>query len=472
MFKAYDLRGKVPDITKEVFYNVGYAFVKEVLIKENLSLDVIVGYDTREYSEYFSRYVVKGINDAGGKAHLIGLSSTDFVYAASVAKNLPAIELTASHNPREYHGVKIVKKAPTMVGINSGLALIRDYVTSELEKGEIMEELDVVEINEELRLEVKNSFVSVIKEVGNSDKINNILASKTDKLRVVVDCGNGAGGVFMPWIESIYENIEFIRMYYEPDGTFPNHPADPQNYDNLQDLIKTIKHHGADFGVAFDGDADRCALVDENGTVIPGDYLVSAFAANLLDEYKVNKDFQSKYSPIIVSIEPNSRCVFETVGEHAGVGVICKQGHTFVKDKMLEFNSIYGGEYSNHHYFGALKGMDSGALPVSLFIKLLVESENKASKMFERYSSYYYVSELVNITIPEGQTFENWKETIKLNYPEAVFSYLDGISVYFSTWKFCMRSSNTEPVVRLILETRGEDKRDQRLAEINKVLGL
>jgi phosphomannomutase len=472
MFKAYDLRGKIPEITKEVFYHVGYSFVTEVLKKENLPLEVVVGFDTREYSEYFSRYVVKGINDAGGKAHLIGLSSTDFVYAASVEKNLPAIQLTASHNPREYHGVKIVKKAPSMVGINSGLAQIRDYVVSKIENGEIMEELAQTPVDENLRNEIKESFIKIIKEVGNTDQINQILSKKENKLRVVVDCGNGAGGVFMPWIEAMYPEIEFIRMYYEPDGTFPNHPADPQNYDNLKDLINTISHHGADFGVAFDGDADRCALVDQNGDVIPGDYLVSAFAANLLNEYNSNQDFQSKYKPVIVSIEPNSRCVFETIGENAGIGAICKQGHTYVKDKMLEFNAIYGGEYSNHHYFGVLKGMDSGALPVALFIKLLVESNQSASKMFEKYSSYYFVSELINITIPENQSFDSWKTILKNHYREGSFSYLDGISVYFNSWKFSMRSSNTEPVVRLILETRVEDLREKRLQELMQVLGL
>jgi phosphomannomutase len=471
-FKAYDVRGKIPDVDERLFYLIGKGLVETVLKPENLPLTVNVTYDVREKSELFSRYLNKGIIDAGGDVVYLGLASTEFLYTACVVNGNPGVQLTASHNPREYHGLKIVKQAPIMVGLKTGLSDIRDYVNDHIDD-EIPDLTKLVGVDQSTRQLVTEEYIKKIKEVGSIGSINAQMKLDSKKIKIVVDCSNGCAATYMPQIEEMYNHIEFIKLYWEADGTFPNHPADVMEVENLKDLKKAIVDNNADFGAIFDGDADRLTLLDEHGERIEGDFLVSAFAQSLLQEYKSNPQWHDLYNPVIASIQPNSRCVWDTIGENDGVGVICKQGHTFVKDAMAQYNGLYGGEYSNHHYFAQIKGMDSGAMPLVLFIKMYIEGDHTSAKnMFTNWSKRYYITELMNLEIPKGKTFEEWKEILKKEYSDGVQSEFDGYAVYFPDWKFSMRASNTEPVVRFILETRGKDHRKEKVQEIYKLLNM
>jgi phosphomannomutase len=470
-FKSFDVRGTYPEISKELFYWIGYGLVSEVLIPENLPTTVNLCRDTRITGPEFYKAFYNGIINAGGKVNPLDLATSDFLYAACQVTNTPGAIITASHNPKDDNGVKIVKEGSTMLGLNQGLSKVRDFVVTKIEQ-----ELDDSnwldpELNENLKEEVWQYLKSKIYEIGKIDKINGILKDKNKKIKIAVDAGNAMGGWIMQKVKDFYPNIEFVDLFWELDGNYPNHSANPQDFKNLKDLQKTIvENDDVSFGFAFDGDADRVFFVDEKAEVVQGDFLVSFFAQSLLKDY--HNASNSDFNPAVVYIQPGSRCVPESIALADGIAIPAKQGHTHIKAAMQNYKAIYGGEFSGHHYFADFGFMDSGILAAVLMIKIVIESDKTINEIFKPLNSLYFISDLHNFVIPEGKTFQDFKEIIYKNFSDGIISEFDGISVFYPSWKFSMRPSGTEPVVRFILETRNENKTKEALLVVKQILGV
>jgi phosphomannomutase len=470
MFKAYDLRGTVPELTKKVFYLAGKAIV-QVLTSENLPTEINLVHDTRTSSPEFYQALYYGIKDGGGTPVALGIGSTDFMYSAALHTSNPGIIVTASHNPKNYNGMKILKKVPEMMGLSSGLDNVRDYVLENIDGFSVDENnWEPVSIDEEARVREINCFKAKIKDIANVDQVNQLLRSRGEKLKIAVDAGNGMGGWIMSEIEDLYPEVEFVKLYWELDGNFPNHPANPQEFETLVELQDTVRSDKSiAMGLAFDGDGDRLGVVDDKAEIVQGDFLVSYFAKTLLSNYYRNPN--PDFDPAVVYITPGSRCVPETITQTPGIAIPSKQGHTHIKAQMSKYRAIYGGEFSGHHYFGEFGFMDSGVLTAALLIQIVVESEAKLSEVFKTLNQSYFISDLMNPRLPEGETFDNVKAKLYHAFPDAEVNELDGISVNFPDWRFSMRPSNTEPVVRFILETR-DNTTDEKVELVKKVTGL
>jgi phosphomannomutase len=469
-FKAYDIRGTVPQLTAELYYLAGYSIVQDVLKLEGLSLDVNIVHDARYSSPEFYKALYYGILDAGGSPKALGYGSTDTLYSACQVTGTPGISLTASHNPKDDNGMKVLKSGSTMLGMEEGLGKVRDYVLANIEKQPFdISNRDFPVENKDLKDQTVAYLLKKINQLGEVDVVDKLLKMNGKKLKIAVDCGNGMGGFVMDKIKDIYENIEFIPLYWELDGNFPNHPSDPQNVENMRDLQQAVRD-GADFGFAFDGDADRVFFVDEKAQIINGDFLVAFLSKTLLEAYRKNPNLD--FNPAVVYIQPGSKCVLEAIAEADGIAIPCKQGHTSIKGQMQKHKAIYGGEFSGHHYFADFGYLDSGVLAAVLMVKILVTQNKSLSEVFSKLSKSYFISDLMNLTIPAGQDFDQWKEKLKNHFADATISEFDGISVFYPDWKFSMRASNTEPKVRFILESRINNTTSEKIALVKRVLGL
>jgi len=474
MFKAYDVRGTYPELNEAVYYWVGFAFVKTILEPEKLPLQVAIARDTRFTSPMFYRALYNGLKDAGAEPISLGLGSTDFLYAACQRFACPGIMVTASHNPKNDNGMKLIKTAPYAVGLDSGLDLIRDFVLAKIDTVKFDELASrFVEAPEDAvkKSEVIDFFESKLETIGSIPEVDFLLATRNQKLKVVVDTGNGMGGWFMPNISGMYKNIEFIPLYWELDGNFPNHPADPLQPENIKDLQELVVRERADLGIAFDGDADRAFFVDEQGHRIDGNYLVSVFAQTLI------RDVQQRggqFNPAAVYSLTGSRCVPNSINEVAGVAIPSKQGHVYFKKLMKTYQAVYGGEFTGHHYFGEFGYMDSGFVALVVFLKTLVLSNKPVSSLFASFNQRYFLSEELVLRLNPGQTFQEIVEILKSKYQDAIsMHFQDGIAVFYADWKFNLRPSNTEPVLRFLLEsTVSKEHCQQKVREVRELLGL
>ncbi len=471
MFKAYDIRGTYPELNEKVYYWAGFGIVKEVLIPEGLPTRVNLVHDARYTSAKFFKALYNGIKDAGGQPVALGLGTTDFMYASTQVTGTPGIIVTASHNPKDDNGMKIVKQGSEMLGLESGLAKVRDFAVPKIEQDLDMSEWVEPKFDTDLKTKVEAYFMEKIFTIGQIAEVNKTLQAQNKTLNIAVDCGNGMGGWIMEKVKDIYTNINFVPLFWELNGNFPNHPADPQNLENLKDISSTIRsRHDVSFGIAFDGDADRAYAIDENGHPVQGDFLVAYFSKALLQRQAKNPN--PDFDLAAVYLQPGSRCVVETIAENDGIAIPSRQGHTYIKAQMTKYRAVYGGEFSGHHYFGEFGFMDSGILAMVLFISLIVENGGQVSDLFKTLDKTYFISPLMNPSLPEGETFEDIKVKIKSAFKDAVISELDGISVFYPDWKFNMRPSNTEPVVRFILETRCSDTLDEKVELVRRVTGL
>jgi phosphomannomutase len=469
LFKAYDIRGTHPQINEKVYYFSGFSLVEQIMKVENLPLTVIVARDCRLTSPMFYNALIQGIKDAGAEVIPIGYCTTDTLYAAALLFDCTACMVTASHNPKDDNGLKIVKKVPQMLGLEGGLDKVRDTVLSLIDEQELPIIQETV-VNEIARKQVIDFLIEKIMLIGDTQEVNNVLASRGRRLKIGVDCGNGMGGFIMEYLQRLYTGIDFIPLYWELDGNFPHHPADPQNVDNLVDLKKVVLEQGCDFGIAFDGDGDRAFFVDEHGEPLPGDFLVALFAETLLKDYKKGK--YPEFNNAVVYCQPGSRLAIDVITENDGVAIPSKQGHTFIKAQVAKYKAIYGGEFSGHHYFGQFGSMDSGVLAVALMLKIYTNRNVPFSKLFERYASEYHISNLMNLKIPEGVDFAQIKGKLEAQFIDAGISEMDGVSVFYPDWKFNMRPSNTEPLVRFILETTGTNRVQEKIDLVRKVAGI
>ncbi|MEJ2504794.1 MAG: phosphomannomutase [Ignavibacteriaceae bacterium] len=427
-FKAYDIRGKVPgELNTDLAYKIGRAY--SALINAG---KVVVGHDVRESSNEISDALKRGLNDNGADVIDIGLCGTEMVYYSTPHFDADGgIMITASHNPPEYNGMKFVKRDSVPVGYDSGLNEVEQMII-ENELGKIGDRKGTSS-NEN----VMSDFIDHLNKFFDSGKIN--------PLKVVVNAGNGCVGPALNIIENKLP-IKMIKVFFEPDSKFPNGVPNPLLPENRKSTIEAVIKNEADLGVAWDGDYDRCFFFDEHGNFIDGYYIVGLLAKSIL---KNNPGEKIVHDPRLVWN------TYDVVKKAGGEPVVSKSGHAYIKAKMREVNAIYGGEMSAHHYFKENSYSDSGMIPFLLVLQLISEENKKFSELVGEMIKNYPCSGEINSTIDEPA-----KKIIELEdkYSDGKIDKLDGLSVEYDDWRFNLRMSNTEPIVRLNVESRSNEK--------------
>jgi len=428
IFKAYDIRGLVDsEITPDFCFATGLAFAR-FLQQEREPATVVVAQDMRPTSPALADAFSAGVTSTGLDVIRIGLASTDMLYFASGKLGLPGAMFTASHNPAAYNGIKLCFSSARPIGKESGLQVIENFVR----QGSPLEIRSVgVETNRDMLQEYVDHLLSLV----NLDSIR--------PLTIVIDAGNGMAGHTAPAIFSRL-NCTVIPLYFELDGNFPNHEANPIDPDNLRDLQKAVKKHKADLGLAFDGDADRCFLVDENGIAINPSDLTSLIAHRELIKHP---------GATIIYNLISSRAVLEVIQENGGTGLRSRVGHSYIKAMMAESGANFGGEHSGHFYFKEFWRADSGALAALHAIAALGESKKTMSTIMAPYQRYVSSGE-INSTVPDAAAAMSLVENTFSSRPGIEIDHLDGLSVNAPTWWFNLRASNTEPVLRLNVEAK------------------
>lgn len=426
-FKAYDVRGRIPDqLNEEVAHRIGQAYAAFIKPKE-----VVVGYDIRLSSQALCAALTRGLTDSGVDVSNIGQCGTEEIYFATSFLGVDGgIVVTASHNPKDYNGIKFVRENSKPISADTGLEDIRK----------------LAEINKFDMAPVKgtNSQVDVKK-----DYIKHLLSyidvEKLKPLKVLCNAGNGGAGPVIDLLEP-HLPFEFIKMYHEPDGHFPNGIPNPLLQENRQPTTDKLLEEGADVAIAWDGDFDRCFFFDEKGGFIEGYYIVG-----LLAEAFLKKQAGSKivHDPRLVW---NTQAVVEANG---GEAVQCKSGHAFIKEKMREVDAAYGGEMSAHHYFRDFYYCDSGMVPWLLVLEIMSESGKPLSQLVEECIERFPASGEINREVSDAKAVI---DKVLAHYKEDAedIDYTDGVGVSFAQWRFNLRMSNTEPVVRLNVESRGD----------------
>ena len=440
-FKAYDIRGKVPsELNNELAYKIGKAFGAFVKAKT-----VVIGYDIRESSKGLSESLAQGFLDTGIDVIDIGLCGTEMIYfATSFLGTDGGIMITASHNPPEYNGMKFVRKHSVPVGYDAGLNVIEQLIlknelpANSAVKGTLKQQ------------DITNEFLANLDKFYDHKKIK--------PLKVVVNAGNGCVGPILERLEKILP-IKMIKVFFTPDSKFPNGVPNPMLEECRIPTINAVKESGADLGVAWDGDYDRCFFFDEHGNFIEGYYVVGLLAKSIL---KSNPGGKIIHDPRL------TWNTVEIVEKAGGVPVLSKSGHAFIKEKMREVNAIYGGEMSAHHYFRDNAYSDSGIIPFLLVMQLMSEENKKFSELVGEMIENYPCSGEINSVIDDPAA--KIKELDGL-YPGGVRDYIDGLSIDYPEWRFNVRMSNTEPIIRLNVESRHDHAlMEAKTAELLKVI--
>src|SRR5690242_1208861 len=387
--------------------------------------------------------VVRGAAEAGTDVVELGLVGTEMVYFAVGELGLDGgITVTASHNPKEYTGMKIVRAGALPVGGESGLLDIRDRALAgdwaDSPMGSIRDE------------DIWSRFVERV--------LSFVDLSSLRPLRIVIDAANGMAGAMLPPVLEKLPMLDIVRCYFEPDGTFPNHEPNPLLPENREFIIRKTREEGADFGVAFDGDADRCFFVDDSGEFVPGDFTTALFAETILTREGGGK--------VIYDVRA-SWAVPEAIRAAGGEPLINRVGHAFIKQRMREEHAVFGGEVSAHYYFRDFSQADSGTIPFLLMCEL-VSRRGKLSDVLAPFRERYFITGEINTPVVDVPS--KLRELEEVYGSQGTVSHLDGLSVEADGWHFNVRPSNTEPLLRLNLEARSEDlmeeKRDEVLALI------
>ena len=444
IFKAYDIRGLVDkELTPDFAFATGIA-VARFLEQSREPGTVVIGEDMRPSSPMLATAFAAGVTSQGLDVIRIGLASTDMLYFASGKLNLPGAMFTASHNPAEYNGIKLCLSGARPIGKESGLGTIENYVRD----GAPMAMRNVgVEKTQNMLEEYVDHLLTLVD------------VSSIRPLKIVIDAGNGMGGYTAP---AVFQrlNAEVIEMYFELDGTFPNHEANPIEPSNLVDLQKAVKKHKADIGLAFDGDADRCFLVDEKGALVNPSALTALIATR---ELAKNPGASIIYNLI------SSRAVKEVVEESGGTAIRSRVGHSYIKKLMAETNAVFGGEHSGHFYFRDFWRADSGMLAALHAIAALGESKKSLSELLKTFNRYHSSGE-INSTVKDAASAMKKIEEIYGSGDGVEVDHLDGLTVSHADWWFNLRASNTEPLLRLNVEasakSRMESVRDDVLNTI------
>ena len=430
IIKAYDIRGLVKDeITPDFSFSLGVSFAK-FLEYEREPATIVVGEDMRPSSPLLADAFSDGVISQGMDVIRIGLASTDMLYFASGKLNLPGIMFTASHNPAKYNGMKLCKSGARPIGQETGLVKIRQLI----EQGVPISNRPIGSMrNQELLTEYVDYLLSLF-----PDK-----AFKKRKLKVVIDAGNGMAGFTAPAVMERL-NIDLIPMYFELDGNFPNHEANPIEAKNLKDLQKRVKKEKADIGLAFDGDADRCFLINEKGELVNPSALTSLIAVHQL---------KTKPGSTIIYNLISSKAVSEVIAENGGIGVRSRVGHSYIKSLMAESGAIFGGEHSGHFYFSNFWRADSGMLAALYALTELMATKNTLSELLKPFNRYVASGE-INSKVKNA---EKSIELIRKKYCDKyLVDELDGLTITADNWWFNLRPSNTEPLLRLNVEANTE----------------
>ena len=426
IIKAYDIRGLVKDeVTPDFSFSLGVAFAK-FLEHEREPATIVVGEDMRPSSPLLADAFTDGATSQGMDVIRLGLTSTDMLYFASGKLNLPGVMFTASHNPAKYNGMKLCKSGARPIGQESGLAKIRELI----QEG----------------VPISNRPVgSVRKQDLLKEYVDYLLASfpknafKKRKLKVVIDAGNGMAGFTAPAVMARL-NVELIPMYFELDGNFPNHEANPIDSANLKDLQKRVKKERADIGLAFDGDADRCFLIDQAGELVNPSALTALIAA---------RELKAKPGATIIYNLISSKAVAEVIAEHGGIGVRSRVGHSYIKNLMAESGAVFGGEHSGHFYFKNFWRADSGMLAGLYAIAELMASKGNLAQLLAPYNRYVASGEINSKVKDVTKSIAKVRDKYHGQYQ---VDELDGLTITANSWWFNLRGSNTEPLLRLNVE--------------------
>jgi phosphomannomutase len=437
VFKAYDVRGIHPtELDEDGAYRIGRAYVEHFRPGT-----IAVGRDMRLSSPSMAAAVVEGAADGGADVLELGLVGTEMLYYAVGEQGLDGgIVVTASHNPKEYTGMKIVRRGALPVGGDSGLEDVRRVAEAGFgettRRGEMRSE------------DVWAGFVEKVLSFVEEDAIR--------PLRVVVDAANGMAGTMLPRVLERLPQLDVVRCYFEPDGSFPNHEPNPLLPENREFIVERTRTEGADLGVAYDGDADRCFFVDDAGEFVPGDFVTALLArAMLAKEPGANVIYDVRASWVVP----------RAIEEAGGVALVNRVGHAFIKERMREVDALFAGEVSAHYYFRDFSQADTGIVPFLVMLELLSRAGQPLSELLAPYRSRYFLTGEINTPVADVD--------LKLRELEERYaaeggriSHLDGVSVDFDDWHFNVRPSNTEPLLRLNLEALDEETMERRRDEV------
>ena len=437
IFKAYDIRGRYPqEIDDEDAYRIARAFVTALKCKR-----VVVGHDMRESAAPFEAATIRGLIDQGADVVPIGLTSTPMYYfAVNYLKADAGVQCSASHNPAEYNGYKMTgHSAIPSIAFVSNEDLWKMACAGEFDdppqKGRVLPQEDVLDAYAEAVLDTAG-----IRDFGG--------------LKLVIDCGNGMGGFVLPTI-CRKVNADPIRLYWRLDGTFPNHEANPLKTETLLALRDRVVDEKADLGVAYDGDADRVAFVDEKGEIIPGDFITALIAREIL---------KKKPGAEILYDLRSSWAVPEEIEKAGGKAVECRVGHGLIKKQMREEGGYFGGELSSHYYFSDFYTTDNGDLAMLNIIKLLLAEKKPASEIVAPLRRYFHSGEINSEVADIPAVLARLKQ--KYGPSAKRVTEIDGYKAEFDDWWFNVRPSNTEPLIRLNLEAKTKEKMEEKVAEL------
>lgn len=458
VFRTYDIRAIVPDLVTEesIYYgkvNDAGSFQAPLDLKGveqigrglgklfNAPL-VAIGHDARLSSPSWRDALAEGFKRQGVDVLDIGDATTDMVYYISGKRNIPAVQITASHCTKELNGMKIVNSGARVVGQGSGMEELRDLVLAgnfrdEVKTGHIQKENIVSEYVQHLL-----SFINPI---------------EIQPFQIIADAGNGVGGIVAEPLLRALPQCKLTPLYFEPDGRFPNHEANPFEIENIRELIAAIPKSGADFGVAWDGDADRVYFLDEEGSFVPGDFITTLVARHFLKRYPG--------SAIVYDIR-SSWAVKDWVTRAGGRPIAERVGHSFIKQTMRRENAAFGGEVSGHYYFRDHFYADNGFIPLLSLLQMLSTETRSLKKLVGGLGSYHLSGE-INSTVADVSAVI---DRLANHYADGNISYLDGITVEYPDWHFNVRPSANDPVLRLNLEAKSEDEMKVRRDEVLAII--
>jgi len=426
-FKAYDVRGRIPDqLNEDIAYRIGRGYAAFLQPKR-----VVVGYDIRLSSKAICAALVRGLNDSGVDVFNIGLCGTEEIYFATSHLGVDGgIAVTASHNPKDYNGMKFVREDSKPISADTGLEDIK--VLAERNEFALAARRGTEEV-----VDVKIAYIGHL--------LSYVDVAKLKPLKVVCNAGNGGAGRIVDLLEP-HLPFRFTKVFNKPDGNFPNGVPNPLLEENRAPTVQALHAAGADVAIAWDGDFDRCFFFDEKGNFIEGYYIVGLLAEAFLKKHPGSRII---HDPRLVW---NTQAVVEEFG---GIAVQCKSGHAFIKEMMRSEDAIYGGEMSAHHYFRDFFYCDSGMVPWLLVLELMVQSGKPLSRLVEECIARFPASGEINRTVSNAKAVI---DKVLAHYkPMALdIDYTDGVSVSFADWRFNLRMSNTEPVIRLNVESRGD----------------
>lgn len=443
IFKAYDIRGVYPtELDEDLAVRLGRAVVRHLRVTT-----VAVGWDVRPSSPSLRDALVSGITAQGAAAVLLGVCSTDSFYFAVARYGYAAgVMVSASHNPAQYNGFKLVGEQAVPLSGDAGLTELKTLVAANqfsaaVVRGTVREQPNAI-----------RDFAAAVRAMVDLSSIT--------PLKVVMDAGNGVGGLIAPHVFAGLP-LRITPLCFVPDGRFPNHQANPLLPENRRDLEAAVRQQQADLGIAWDADADRCFFVDETGTFVPGDFVTALLAADVLD--------RSRGGAVVYDLRA-SRCVPDTVRQHGGTPVVSRVGHSFIKAKMREHRAVFGGEVTGHYYYQfAGSFLDNGFLPALQVLATLSRRGGKMSELFADYHARYHISGERNYVVPDPDAALGRLEA-RYRATASRLDHLDGLSVELPAYWFNVRKSNTEPLLRLNLEAVSRDQLALALEELGATI--